>query len=290
MFRNARAPLRPACCLARLDPPRRRWPLAALLALLLASGTFHAHAQPAPAGALPLPSVPASAPQVVVSGEVPDEAGKAALLARVRALYGAARVVDRLSVAPVALPPNWHDYVHKLIGPNLKLISKGELKVAGTSVSLRGDVANEAQRQQIASDVATSLNPTYTVNNGLRVNAPAQQLLDDALARRIIEFESGRAELTASGRAILDEMAAVLRGLAGRQVEVIGHTDNLGARAGNIALSEARALAVREHLAARGVDPQTVRVSGRGPDLPLADNNSVEGRARNRRIEFRVVP
>lgn len=285
---HAQPPLSPASRQAMLYPPGLRWQCAAALAVLLATCTLQTHAQPAPGGAQ-TPSGAAPAQQVVVSGEVPDEAIKAALLARVRGLYGAARVVDQISIAPVALPPNWNTYVEKLIGPNLKLVSKGELKVAGTSVSLRGEVTNEAQRQQIASDVATSLNPTYTVHNGLRVGAPAQQLLDDVLARRIIEFESGRAELTESGRAILDDMAAALRRLAGRQVEVIGHTDNLGDRAANIALSETRAQAVREHLAARGVDPQTIRVTGLGPDRPVADNSSSEGRARNRRIEFRVA-
>jgi OOP family OmpA-OmpF porin len=147
--------------------------------------------------------------QIVVTGGVPDEASKAALLAQVRALYGAERVVDQVTIAQVSLPPNWNGYVQKLITPNLRLISKGELKIDGTNVTVRGEVANEAQRQ-IASDIATSLNPSYTVNNGLRVRHAEQNLLDATLDKRIIEFESGKATLTASG-AILDEMAAALQ-------------------------------------------------------------------------------
>jgi OOP family OmpA-OmpF porin len=227
--------------------------------------------------------------QIVVTGAVPDEASKAAILAQVRAMYGAERVVDQVAISQVSLPPNWNGYVQKLITPNLKLISKGELKIDGTNVTLRGEVANEVQRQQIASDVATSLNPSYTVNNGLRVSAAEQNLLDATLDKRIIEFDSGKATLTASGQAILDEMAAALQKVKGKKVEVIGHTDNTGLRDSNRALSQARAEAVRTYLTGKGINPEMVMVSGQGPDRPVAENTSAEGRARNRRIEFRVA-
>jgi OOP family OmpA-OmpF porin len=227
--------------------------------------------------------------QVLVSGTVPDEASKAALLQRVRALYGAERVVDQIGIGNVVLPANWGTYVQKLIGPGLKLVSKGDLKVEGTVVSLRGEVANETLRQQIASDIATSLNPTYTVNNGLRVSAAEQNLLDETLAHRIIEFDSGQATIRPSGKDILDEMAAALQKVKGKKVDVIGHTDNVGLRDTNVALSLARAEAVRSYLAGKGINPDMIAVSGQGPDRPVAGNASSEGRARNRRIEFHVA-
>jgi OOP family OmpA-OmpF porin len=226
---------------------------------------------------------------IVVTGTVPDEPTKASLLSRLREVYGAERVVDQLAVGTVSTPANWNEYLQKLIGPNLKLISRGQLKVDGNNVSLRGDVANEAQRQQLAGDIAASLNPTYTVNNGLRVVASEQGVLDAALANRIIEFESGKAALTDSGKAILDQMSVALLRLKDKRVEVIGHTDNAGSRAGNLSLSQARAEAVKEYVAGRGVKPELIAVSGEGPDRPVADNRTPEGRARNRRIEFKVV-
>jgi OOP family OmpA-OmpF porin len=226
---------------------------------------------------------------IVVSGTVPDDASKAALLARLRAVYGAERVVDQLTVGKVSAPANWNDHVARLIGPNLKLVTRGQLQVDGTSVSLRGDVASEAQKQQIASELALNLDPGYTVNNGLRVAASEQGMLDAALANRIIEFESGKATLADSGKAILDQMSVALLGLKDKKVEVIGHTDNAGSRAGNLSLSQARAEAVKAYVVSRGVNPEMVAVSGEGPDRPVADNRTPEGRARNRRIEFKVV-
>ncbi len=236
----------------------------------------------------PVMAAPDQAP-IVVSGTVADEAGKAAVLARLRELYGNDRVLDQLTIGTVSTPANWDAYLQKLINPNLKLVSKGQLKVDGTNVSLRGDVANEAQRQQIASDIASSLSPSYIVNNGLRVVASEQSVLDAALANRIIEFESGKATLTESGQLILDQMSAALQKLKEKKVEVIGHTDNAGSRAHNLALSQARAEAVKAYVSGKGVIAANISVSGEGPDRPVADNASAEGRARNRRIEFKVI-
>jgi OOP family OmpA-OmpF porin len=225
----------------------------------------------------------------VVSGTVADEATRAALLDRLRIVYGSSRVVDQLTVGTVAAPANWNEYVSRLINPNLKLVSRGQLKVEGSKVSLRGDVANEEQRQRIAGDIAASLNNTYTVNNGLRVAVSEQGVLDAALANRIIEFESGKATLTESGMVVLEQMSAAMQKLKGVKVEVIGHTDNAGSRAGNLSLSQARAEAVKTYIVGKGIPAETIAVSGEGPDRPVADNRTPEGKARNRRIEFKVI-
>nr|WP_315184061.1 OmpA family protein [uncultured Albidiferax sp.] len=227
--------------------------------------------------------------QVLVTGTVPDEATKASVLARLRELYGADKVVDQIAIGAVVMPPNWSSYVGKLIGPNLKLISRGQLKIDGTAVGLQGEVSNEAQRQQIASEIATSLNPTYTVGNGLRVSASEQGMLDSTLGNRIVEFESGQVNLTPAGKGILDEMAVALQKLKDRKVEIIGHTDDKGLRASNLALSQARADAVKAYLGSKGINTALLKTSGQGPDRPVASNDSMDGRARNRRIEFRIA-
>ncbi len=227
--------------------------------------------------------------QVLITGTVPDEATKASVLGRLREVYGAAQVVDQITVGPVSTPANWNDYVQKLITPELKQITRGQLKIDGSTISLKGEVASEAQRQKIATNVAASLNPTYTVNNTLRVSAADQGVLDSALANRIVEFESGKAALTPKGRAILDEMVAAMLKLKDRKVDIIGHTDNQGLKASNQGLSQARAEAVKAYLSSHGINNELLSASGQGADRPIAPNDSAEGRARNRRIEFRMA-
>jgi OmpA-OmpF porin, OOP family len=225
---------------------------------------------------------------VVVAGTVPDEATRNAILARVREVYGAERVVDQLGVGSVVAPPNWSGYVQKLVSPQLKQVSRGQLAINGNNIELKGEVANESQRQQLAADMATALNPTYAVRNALRVAAQEQTVLDATLGNRIIEFEAGSSMLRPAGQAILDEMAATLLKMGSKHVEVIGHTDSMGPRDTNVVLSLARADAVRSYLAGKGVAPSLISTSGSGPDRPVAGNETPEGRARNRRIEFRV--
>lgn len=227
---------------------------------------------------------------VIASGTVPDEATRAAVLQRLRALYGAARVVDRIEVGSVIAPPNWSDRVVGMLGEDLQRVSAGELEINGNAVRISGQVGNEAVRQQVAGSIATAAGPGYLVRNALSGTGRNEQaVLDEALADRIIEFQSGSATLVPAGQAILDEMVVAMAQLGDRQVQVVGHTDDVGSRSANVALSMQRAIAVKAYLEQQGVDADNLSVQGFGPDRPVADNATDEGRARNRRIEFRVL-
>jgi OOP family OmpA-OmpF porin len=234
-------------------------------------------------------AAPGAAP-VVVSGVVPDEATKAAILARARELYGAQRVVDQLGIGNLAAPPNWAQQVVRLMPNELKQVTQGELRVRGTVVELQGRVDSAAIAQQVPALLnAQLLNSTYQVRSGLRVDSPGQAQLDAALANRIVEFDPGRDTLTDKGARTLDELLPVLQKFNGRRFEVIGHTDSDGGHAANLALSLARAEAVKAYLVQRGIAAQAISTQGAGPDRPVADNSTPEGRSRNRRIEFRVL-
>lgn len=252
--------------------------IAWIAALALPPGTVMAEAS----------ALPPTGSQVVISGVVPDEPARAALLARLRAVYGDARVVDALEVGGVISPPDWTARVARLIDPELQQIRHGQLQVSGTRVTYRGTVANEMRRQQIASSAARALTANYVVANALAVDDDAQAALDQTLANRVVEFDSGAATLTAQGRSILDEMAASIERLGLPRVQIVGHTDSHGSRLANIGLSLERAHAVRDYLVARGIAAQRMSALGAGPDRPVADNDTAEGRARNRRIEFRI--
>ncbi len=256
-----------------------RWP-----ALLLAACGFAACAAAVAAGAdIPAPG------KVVVSGTVPDEATRQAVLTRAREVFGVDRVVDQLGVGNLVAPPNWTSYLQRIISPDLKQVSRGQISVSGNVIDIKGEVGNEAVRQQIVSELSTRLNTTYTVRNGLRVGAAGQDQVDLALTNRTIEFETGNSTLTPTGRQVLDLLAPVLQHLPGRSFEVIGHTDAQGSRLQNIALSAARADTVKAHLASKGIAADSITTAGAGPDRPVASNDTPDGRARNRRIELRVV-
>jgi len=237
-------------------------------------------------------NTPAAAPAeparpVVIEGVVPDQATKARLLANLRAVYGAERVVDRVQVESIATPPNWGEYAAAMITPALTQVSQGKLEINGQAVRITGEVGNEAQRQQVVSDLSLASNTSYTVTNSLKVGS-RQALLDQALANRIIEFQSGSAQLTPLGMRILDEMVAPMAQMPDGRFLIVGHTDNVGQRETNLSLSQARALAVKTYLTRKGIAAGAMDAVGKGPDEPVADNATPDGRARNRRIEFRI--
>ena len=100
-------------------------------------------------------------------------------------------------------------------------------------------------------------------------------------------FGSGSANLTAPAQASLRALAGQLRGGNG-SVSIEGHTDSQGADAANLALSQRRAEAVRRTLEDAGLPSARLSAGGRGETDPVADNESADGRARNRRVEIIV--
>lgn len=113
--------------------------------------------------------------------------------------------------------------------------------------------------------------------------------IDGALAREPIQFVTGSAEIDQKGRRLLNRLAAVAVRCLNSSVlrlEIAGHTDAQGNDQNNQILSERRAEAVRAALADRGVRSNAMTTRGFGETQPLASNNTAEGRAQNRRIEF----
>lgn len=126
-------------------------------------------------------------------------------------------------------------------------------------------------------------------------NTREEQAFEDDLNRLArlnpITFAVGSAELTAEGQATLDEAIAIFsESSSTAPVLVEGHTDAQGSDDANLELSRQRAEAVVAYLVNGGVAAERLSAEGLGETRPIADNATAEGRAQNRRIEFRVNP
>jgi outer membrane protein OmpA-like peptidoglycan-associated protein len=138
------------------------------------------------------------------------------------------------------------------------------------------EASSEAQRQARA-DLTARLNralPTRQAERGIVAEIAG------------VQFATSKADLRPEAREALARFAGIIGVYPSLRVTVEGHTDSTGSYETNRTLSQARATVVRDYLAAQGVESSHIDVQGLGPDRPVADNATSEGRARNRRVEI----
>jgi outer membrane protein OmpA-like peptidoglycan-associated protein len=117
----------------------------------------------------------------------------------------------------------------------------------------------------------------------VKFELPAQITLEDVL------FESGSAKLNPSSYKSLDELAAFMKRKTDMEIEIAGHTDNVGNESNNLVLSQKRSESVRNYLISKGISPTRLVAKGYGQSEPVADNDSDGGRRQNRRTEVRII-
>ena len=115
--------------------------------------------------------------------------------------------------------------------------------------------------------------------------------LDTLLFPSLALFDPKSADLSEAGQAFLEEQRLNAKELFERAVyvEIVGHADSKGSAKDNMVLSEQRANTVRDYLASKGLDASKVETKGMGDTMPIADNDTKEGRAQNRRVEILVL-
>ncbi|MBN2814201.1 MAG: PD40 domain-containing protein [Bacteroidales bacterium] len=111
----------------------------------------------------------------------------------------------------------------------------------------------------------------------------------NSIVLRNVFFETDSYALKSESRIELDKVVKLLQANPGIHIEIGGHTDNTGTEAHNQALSENRAKAVTDYLVSASINPSRIRYKGYGWSVPVAGNETPEGRAQNRRTELKVV-
>jgi outer membrane protein OmpA-like peptidoglycan-associated protein len=129
--------------------------------------------------------------------------------------------------------------------------------------------------------------PAVTVDD--LKDGDAESPSNSPLSLQGVKFRYDSSELTDESRAILDQVAAVLKKQPNARHEVAGHTDSQGDPAYNLWLSQRRANTVRKYLISRGVDARTLKARGYGGIQPIADNSTWAGLVSNRRVELRGI-
>ena len=223
---------------------------------------------------------------VTLTGYVPDNNVHAAIAAAAGRKFFSEKVVDNLK-ASVGAPSGFAGAVVPALGA-LSRLSTGTLDVTDREIKLSGDSLYDAAVPQIP--------PSWQVKADISVKPAAapvdptvcQQLFSDLLAKGKIRFESGRASIDPDSAGLLDRLIEIAMRCPTADIEIAGHTDSDGEDAFNQALSEKRAQAVADYLVKAGLPANRFTATGYGSSQPVASNDTDEGKAQNRRIDFLV--
>lgn len=233
--------------------------------------------------------------RVVLSGNIPKDGSKAAVISRAATLFGEASVVDMIQESGPSPDDSWVDMARRGIDLIARLDS-GRVRLRNRDVALSGTASNAQEQQRLSFELLEELPVGYTSRLDITVPAPGVLTAEDCveavgelMQTSSIQFETDSARLRPESSPVLNEVVALVKRCEETRVEVLGHTDSLGDAALNVTLSRQRALVVADYLIGRGVDAKRIAARGLGESKPIATNRTSRGRAMNRRIEFAIA-
>lgn len=231
---------------------------------------------------------------VTLTGYVPDNNVHAAIATSASRKFFTEKVVDNLK-ASIGAPASFNTAVVAALGA-LSRLSTGTLVVSDREVKLSGDALYEGAANDIRAGLGKDFPKNWQYKPEITVKPAAgpvdgtvcQQLFSELLNKGKIRFAAKRADIDPDSAAILDHLIETALRCPTTDIEVAGHTDADGEDAFNQALSEKRAQAVIDYLVKAGLPATRFAAVGHGATQPLAGNDTDEGKAQNRRIEFLV--
>jgi outer membrane protein OmpA-like peptidoglycan-associated protein len=261
----------------------------------------------------PIPSIPAHLALtnddgiITYSGVVHDESTRTSIMDALKGVFGADKVKGDITINANAGPASWlvdlRTALENLKTSGVQAVFDGNsLKVGGLigdsdrdgiisslRAALPAGLVFGALTDKVGNLVSEVTTKTETALSSLHAGFSTTDLLN-ILNQSIINFPTNSAEIPAVSKTLLQHAAAAFKQLpSGTVVEIAGYTDNTGDPTANVQLSQQRAEAVRAALVSAGVDPSMLVAKGYGSANAVAGNDTLEGRFRNRRIEYRVV-
>lgn len=236
---------------------------------------------------------------IQLRGRIQSQQAKESVGVFAQALFGAEAVDNKTRIDP-ELPDGWPKRVFAGL-EGLAELRHGAVIVQPEEVSIRGISAKP--------DITTVVSKLFAVRlgsgDGFKIDVQhdpkliekdnpldarqCEAQINAVLGEQQIAFSPGSSTIEASSQGVLDAIADILRECPDTAFEIEGHTDSQGRDEMNLSLSQQRADAVLSGLLARRILISGLTAKGFGETQPLADNDTEEGRAANRRIAFRLV-
>src|SRR5438445_691256 len=222
--------------------------------------------------------------RVTLGGSSPLPASKGKLMEAARAGLGGVEVVDRMNLSRGA--PARFDNAALLLLDQVGKLKDGKITLSDTKVSLSGMARELGGREAIAAALK-NLPEGFSVAAN-EVKAPPYIFQAYKAPVAVTLTLTGKADIVADSAGLLDRLIETALRCPTANIEIAGHTDTDGDEAANQALSEKRAQAVADYLVKAGLPADRFSAVGYGPTQPIAGNDTDQGKAQNRRIDFVV--
>ena len=198
-----------------------------------------------------------------------------------------------------------------IVGCGISNAGKGSLIGSGAGAALGAGlgylIGGNGQGAAIGAAIGTAVGAGGGALIGRQMDKKAEELakaMEDAKVETVtdvngleaikVTFDSGilfdfnKATLKPAAKAELDTFAAKMTDMPETNINVYGHTDNVGSASANKKVSDQRASTVAKYLASKGIDKERILSEGLSFDFPVADNDTEAGRAQNRRVEIYI--
>lgn len=229
---------------------------------------------------------------VSLDGYVSSDGTKTALINHIESTFGHPTNPNMLRTG-AGSPDGWEDIIRNDLLPVIAPLQTASIRMTDQTIRFSGKAATTQEVESIRKRLRSLEEKGYDLTlNVVAMDDAAvvcQQEFNRLLSQGKIVFQSGGSTIDSKSNDLLQKLADAAIFCADSSVMITGHTDNVGSDENNLKLSEQRAKAVKGWLFNKGGVPlERLKTAGKGSKDPLADNDSEEGRAKNRRIEFIV--
>ncbi len=225
-----------------------------------------------------------------LKGYMPSKERKRELLTKIFNFYGT-NIIDKIEIG-VGEPKSWDAFIFT-VAKEVQKFDLSLVTISDKTLHISGKIRTEKARIEVEKSLKSFNVDGFHIHcHMVALDATArvcQEKFNTLLEKEKIEFASNKSVVKASNHKLLESLTDIALLCPNVNIEIIGHTDSLGNDAKNKALSLSRAKSVVAKLFGLGIPLERLSAKGMGSQIPIASNETEEGRAKNRRIEFKVI-
>jgi OOP family OmpA-OmpF porin len=229
--------------------------------------------------------------KVKAEGYLPSKEDKVSLFALIEKHYPQRELIDKIDIG-AGEPKSWSTLIETIMF-GIKDLDASSVHIVDDEVQISGKIEKLKAREEFEATLKDFKGNPYKISTHIvamdRPLLVCQEKFNSVLSKQKIKFASNKSSIASGSEKLLKELAYISSLCPQAKMVIVGHTDSFGDDEKNKKLSLERAKSVVAKLFQEGVALNRMDTIGAGETEPIADNKREEGRAKNRRIEFKVI-